>query len=157
MHLLQPRLLFPDKPPLPNDSEITARYSGVRVTAGGNAIATSISMGYVAELYVDFGLAGTLVAIFMLGLVFGGSVKYLTSSTALPAVVNSGLALVLMMSVVSFEQALPKMIGAFVTTFAVVLALRFLLPYLLNKHGPTETSSIGTELPQRAGRMAAGV
>jgi hypothetical protein len=136
MHVLQPRLLFPDKPPLPSDTEIAVRYSGVGLDAGGNAAETSISLGYVAELYVDLGVIRTLAAMLMLGFVFGRSVKYLTSSAALPAIVNFGLALMLMMAVASFEEALAKMIAAFVTAFAVILALRTLLPYLLNKCGP---------------------
>jgi hypothetical protein len=154
MHVLQPRMLFPDKPALPGDTEIAVRYSGLGLDKGGNAVNTSISLGYVAELYVDFGLVGALVAMLMLGFVFGYSVKYLTASTALPAIVNSGLALVVMMSAASFELALVKMIGAYVTTFAVVLALRrFIFPHLLKRFGPTTTSDVGAGLPQVAGRM----
>ena len=141
MHVLQPRLLFPDKPPLPSDTQITVRYSGIRVDAGGNAEGTSISLGYVAELYVDLGIIGTLVAMLILGFLFGRSVRYITSSTALPAIVNFGFALMLMMTVTSFEEALIKMIGAFFTVFAAILALRKLLPYLLTKYGPRATFS----------------
>ena len=131
MHVLQPRLLFPDKPPLPSDTEIAVRYSGIGFNVGGNAANTSISLGYVAELYVDFGFVGALAGMFILGFLFGRSVRFLTSPCALPAIVSSGLALMLMMSVLFFEQALLKMIGAFLTTFVVVLALRrFFLPYL---------------------------
>ena len=129
------------------------RYSGLALDAGGNAVNTSISLGYVAELYVDFGRVGALAAMFVLGFVFGRSVRYLTASAASSAIVNSGLALVLMMSVASFELALVKMIGVYVTTFAVVWALgQFLLPYLLNMWGLTA----GGKPPQAAGRMAAG-
>jgi len=151
MHVLEPRILFPDKPPLPGDTEIAVRYSGLGLDKGGNAANTSISLGYVAELYVDFGLVGTLVAMSMLGFIFGYSVKYLTASTALPAIVNSGLALVLMMPVTSFELSLVKMIGAYVTIFAVVLMLRrFLFPYLLRWGGPATTSGTGVEQLQAA-------
>jgi O-antigen polysaccharide polymerase Wzy len=157
LHVIQPRLLFPDKPPLPSDTEIAVRYSGIQFDQGGNAATTSISVGYVAELYVDFGIVGTLVAMFILGLVAGRAVRYLAASTTLPAVLNSGLAVMLMMSVASFEQALAKMIGAAVTTIVVILLLRsLLLPYLLSMWGPATAVKLGPELPHGAGRMGAG-
>jgi hypothetical protein len=138
MHVLQPRLLFPDKPPLPSDTQIAVRYSGIGFDVGGHAASTSISLGYVAELYVDFGLVGTVGAMFVVGFIFGRAVRYLAALIALPAIVSSGLSLMLMMSVMSFEQALPKMVGAFVTTFAVLLAVRsFFFPYLLANWGPS--------------------
>jgi O-antigen ligase len=126
--------------------------------AGNNAADTSISLGYVAELYVDFGIVGALAAVFVLGVIFGRSVKYLSSPTKPSAIVNSGLALMLMMTVFSFDQAFIKMIGGFLTTFAVILVLRsVLLPYLLNKYGPKATSNISLGLPQGARDTAAGV
>ena len=54
-HILTPRILFPNKPALPNDSDVTEHYTGLPV--GGN-INTSISIGYLGELYVDFGTRG---------------------------------------------------------------------------------------------------
>jgi hypothetical protein len=157
MHVLQPRLLFPDKPPLPSDTERAVQYSGISFDEGGNAEATTISLGYVAELYVDFGIVGTLVAMFILGFLSGRAVRYLTASTTLPAIVSSGLAIALMMSMASFEQALPKMIGAVVATFLVILALRrYFLPYVLRMFGPIAAVKLGGELPKGARRMAVG-
>jgi hypothetical protein len=134
MHVLQPRLLFPDKPPLPSDTATAVRYSGIPFDSGNNAVGTSISLGYVAELYVDFGRWGSIAAAFILGFLFGYSVKLVTSSTTLPAIVSSGLGIMLMMSIASFEQALPKMMGGFLVTFAFIMALRrSLLPYVLKR------------------------
>jgi hypothetical protein len=141
MHVLQPRLLFPDKPPLPSDTDIAVRYSGLGLDAGNNAVNTSISLGYVAELYVDFGIAGTLAAMLLLGFTFGRSVRYVLSTDKLPTIVNYGLALMLMMSAASFEEALSKMVGGFITAFAVILLLRRLLPYVLNWWGPAAAAA----------------
>src|SRR5262249_55224683 len=67
INVLQPRLLFPDKEPLPSDSEILEKYTGI--TFGGSSGAgTSVSLGYLAELYVDFGPFGAVIATFILGL-----------------------------------------------------------------------------------------
>jgi hypothetical protein len=157
MHVLQPRLLFPDKPPLPSDTEIAVRYSGIGLDAGGNAVDTSISLGYVAELYVDFGVVGTSAATFLLGFLFGRAVKYLIGSTELPEIVSSGLALVLMMAVASFEVALAKMIGAVVTTFVMILALRkFVFHYLVKKYGPKTGSTTNGAVSRKGQGSAAG-
>ena len=64
-HVLQPRFLFPDKPAL-SDSEVYMRLVRAdpmeQVRAG-----TSISVGYMAENYVDLGFPGMLAGIAVLG------------------------------------------------------------------------------------------
>jgi len=157
MHVLQPRFLFPDKPPLESDTDIAVRYSGLALDKGGNAVNTSISLGYVAELYVDFGIVGALVAMSILGFLAGRVVRYLTASTALPTILSSGLAVMFMISMASFEEALAKMVGGAITTFIVILVLRsLLLPYLLSICGPAAAMKFGEELRPGAGRMGAG-
>ncbi len=140
MHVLQPRLLFPDKPPLPSDTELAARYTGLPLNEGNNASATSISLGYLAELYVDFGLFGALAGAFLIGLLWGGIIKFIRASTSAPSIVNAGLAVMLMMSAKGVEQGIVKFVGAFLTTFIVLLLFRiFLLPFLLDilgRHAP---------------------
>lgn len=67
-HMSTPRFLFPDKPPLPNDTEITARYTNLPLAINDK---TSISIGYLGELYVDFGLVGGLTATGLIGYLVG--------------------------------------------------------------------------------------
>ena len=69
-HVLTPRILFPDKPEPPSDTQVTAYYTNLpnAVFASAN---TSISIGYLGELYIDFGVAGALLAVFLMGLIFG--------------------------------------------------------------------------------------
>jgi hypothetical protein len=136
MHVLQPRLLFPDKPALPSDTKITAKYTGLpelRYAKSG----TSISIGYVGELYVDFGYAGAIIGPFILGLTSGYAFRFLCSSGSLPAIVNYGLSFMLLLSIAQFEQALSKTVGAFLATLvAVLLAKKYILPRLLEVFGP---------------------
>lgn len=68
-HILTPRLLFPDKPPLPSDSEMVRKYSGKWVA--GEEQGTSIAFGYAAESYVDFGVPLMFLPVFLWGLVLG--------------------------------------------------------------------------------------
>jgi hypothetical protein len=134
MHVLEPRILFPDKPPAPSDTAVATRYTGIRFDRGRNAVATSIGLGYIAELYVDFGYAGIVIGTFLFGLLAGSSVKWIFSYKQLPHVANSGLAVMLMLSCASFEESLLKQVGGFVATLIAVAGLqRFLLPNLLDR------------------------
>jgi hypothetical protein len=59
-HVLTPRILFPDKPEVTSDTEVTAYYTALpsAVFATSN---TSISIGYLGELYIDFGVGGAVL------------------------------------------------------------------------------------------------
>ena len=138
MHVIEPRLLFSDKPRL-DDNQLTAKYAGSRFLDVGRSSGTSIGLGYVAELYIDFGVPGTIVVMFVLGLLGGRCFRFVSSSPSLPTIVNSGLAVILSTSVTLFETSLSKTVGSFVTTVIVIFALRmFLLPSLLNLFGPSD-------------------
>lgn len=70
-HILTPRILFPDKPNPPSESETVRKYSGVWVA--GPEQSTTIAFGYVAESYVDFGIPLMFVPIFAFGLLMGAA------------------------------------------------------------------------------------
>ena len=69
LHIVTPRLLFPDKPVLDSDSELVTKYAGV-VVAGAEQ-ETSIAFGYAAESYVDFGVPLMFVPVFIFGILMG--------------------------------------------------------------------------------------
>lgn len=136
LHVIEPRFLFPDKPRL-DDNQLTAKYVGFRMDDRIRA-GTSVGLGYVAELYIDFGVPGTIVVMFVLGFLGGRCFRFVSSSPALPAILNSGLAVILATSVTEFETSLTKTVGSFVMTVIIIIALRrFLLPSLLNMFGPS--------------------
>ena len=56
IHVLQPRLFFPDKPPLLSDTDVVEKYTGLHFGDSSSA-GISVSLGYLAELYIDFGVA----------------------------------------------------------------------------------------------------
>jgi len=68
-HVFRPRLLFPDKDPLPSDSEKVVRYAGVWVA--GSEENTSVAFGYAIESYVDFGVPLMFLPIFVYGILMG--------------------------------------------------------------------------------------
>jgi len=129
MHVLTPRLLFPDKPTLAADVQDTERYAGLRLTEQGGW-QTEIPMGYMAESYIDFGSLGMFVPILLLGLLYGFQYRYAITRTRYMIFVF-GAAPVLMMSAAKFELGAAKILGGSLTSFAVfVVAFHVCAPYL---------------------------
>ncbi len=130
-HVTKPRFLFPDKPVL---SDIEVYF---RLARGDESEAirwgTSISVGYMAENFVDLGFPGMLVGVFALGLLLGGICRYVMS-TKLPWIMREALALVCIYTTGhnGVEVSLPKFLGAAVMFFLVyALVIRFVFPIVL--------------------------
>jgi hypothetical protein len=68
-HVITPRILFPDKPIVDSSSWIVRRYAGLNV-AGANT-GTSIGFAMMGEFYIDFGVPGMFVALFVYGAIVG--------------------------------------------------------------------------------------
>jgi hypothetical protein len=69
VHIVTPRVLFPDKPDLPSDSDKVRTYSGVMVA--GVEQETTIAFGYAAESYVDFGVPLMFLPLLLFGCALG--------------------------------------------------------------------------------------
>jgi hypothetical protein len=128
-HITKPRFLFPDKAQL-SDTETYARL------ALGNAneemrAGTSISVGYMAENYVDLGFPGMLVGLFALGLLIGAMGRYFMMCP-LPWMVREGIVLALIYTCghTGVESSLPKMLGAAIMFFIVYI---FLVKFAFDK------------------------
>jgi hypothetical protein len=74
MHVLTPRVFFPNKPELQSNSDLVRKYSNVMVA--GREQNTSIAFGYAAESYIDFGIPGMFLPIFAYALVIGLSYSW---------------------------------------------------------------------------------
>jgi len=132
MHILTPRILFPDKPVVPSDTQVTAYYTGL-ATAIFSDENTSLSIGYLGELYIDFGVGGALLAAFLMGFVSGRCYRAIRDYPRTPAFVNYGLCMMLALGFTSFGTALIKLCGGLMTILIAVLVLqRLILPALLS-------------------------
>ena len=127
-HVFQPRFLFPGKAVL-SDSDVFIRLARSdpqdQVRLG-----TSISVGYMAENYVDLGFPGMLVGIFGYGLLLAMVARYFMTRT-LPWMLREGIVMGLVYNVagVGMEMSLPKLLGATVMFFLVwSLVAKFALP-----------------------------
>ncbi len=128
-HVFKPRFFFPEKAAL-SDTETYARLAGLD-PALVLRDTTSISVGYMAENYVDLGFPGMLAGIFILGAMLAGSLRYFMSARHLPWMVKQGLAVALVYNVagVGIEASLPKLFGSLIMFFVVYLLLaKFVLP-----------------------------
>jgi hypothetical protein len=126
-HVTKPRIFFPDKAAL-DDTEIFLKYVRGDVGEEGRA-GTSISIGYLAENFIDFGFPGMLAPIAALGLVLGCTLRYLmTRPVAWAAREAFVTALVLTLSA-GMELSLAKFLGSTILTFGVLaLCLKFVYP-----------------------------
>jgi len=129
-HIFMPRVFFPSKPVLASDSLITMKYTGLWVA--GEEEGTSISIGYVAESYIDFGSRGMFIPIFILGLLSGFLYRYLTTSTQVK-IFGYAAATVTLIDVIHFGSTNTKLVGGLLISFiTMALALKFLTPPLHN-------------------------
>jgi hypothetical protein len=119
IHILTPRLLFPDKPMLDADVFNTQRYTGLELTKQGG-LQTEIPMGYMTETYIDFGSPLMFVPIFLLGLLYGVQYRYIITRRQY-VIFAFGAAAVLMMPMAKFEASIVKTLGGSLTTFGVVI------------------------------------
>lgn len=128
-HIVTPRVFFPNKPPLPNDTVVTAKYTGMQFN---NVANTSISIGWLGDLYIDFGVYGAIFGAIALGVLIGLIQRFMVGFKGTPAWLNFGLAAAAMVPFIGFETQLVKVVGGGVTAaivaFAVQRAIALILP-----------------------------
>ena len=126
-HVLTPRLLFPDKPILLSDSELTMRYTASWL--GAEEEGTSVSMGYFAESYIDFGRGGMMVVIGAVGLAWGLMYRYFLLRKV-PRVYAFAAAVTVLINTNQFEMHNVKLVGGLLMSFLVTDAfMRWILPF----------------------------
>jgi hypothetical protein len=123
-HVLQPRLLFPNKPELGTDSWLIWQYAGLRV-AGLHDDKTSVGFGYMGEFYIDFGPLGMMGPLLLLGILVGlihQSIQRLAPSRLF----GEAAAAVLMMNAFStYGAEIAKMLGGILTGAIVFGAILY--------------------------------
>lgn len=121
-HVFMPRFLFPDKARL-DDSDRTRRFTGINFS--GKESGTSIGIGYMAESYVDFGIPGMFMPIFLLGAGMGLIYRRMLCTNRSP-VLGMAIATAILFSLLhAFAMSNAKIVGS-----VVVLCLAY---WLLNR------------------------
>jgi hypothetical protein len=132
-HITMPRFIAPNKPPLPSDTEVMKKYTGLTYTWDEN---TSISIGNLGELYIDFGVTGGLLAEFLIGLMVALVYRILRDNRKCPAIISAGFCVMIVLPVAYFGTAYIKLIGSFVFTSALAIAMqRYVVPRIAASQG----------------------
>jgi hypothetical protein len=127
-HLLKPRLFFPDKPILDDVINLN-KYTGLNLI--GLEAATSISIGYMGDSYIDFGYF-FFIPVFLLGFLLGAIYRIILTR-ALNLLWGNALIIPLFYAC-SFEVSAKKTLG-YILTYAVVIYTfsRWFIPPLNRK------------------------
>lgn len=137
VHVLTPRLLFPDKAQL-NDSDKTTKLLGTDIDEE-----TSIGVGYVAEAQVDFGFPMLLAPLCGVGLLLGLAAEYFMSRAS-PLSLRQAFMVATLFNCFVFETDIDKSLGGFVTGFlAMAVALKFGYPFVRTwLYGPASRNKV---------------
>lgn len=123
-----PRLLFPNKSSV-NDSDLTNLYTGLGFATASQGV--SISMGYMAEAYIDFGPIIMFLPIAGLGLLLGAFYRRLLSQPGLGAALGVALAPFALMPALLTETSSLKLVPALgLSGISCWLVLNILAPRL---------------------------
>lgn len=126
-HVLVPRMFFPDKEPLPDDTAVTERYTGLNLGSGSG---TSISIGIVGESYIDFGLLGPIAMGFLFGIMIGFGYRFFIVQRHY-GVLAQGIAVSMCLTFGSIEAGPAKTLGGFLSLFLIsAVTWRLFLPPL---------------------------
>lgn len=126
--VFMPRVLFPDKPEVGSDSELVKKYSGVWVAGADEN--TDIAFGYAAESYIDYGVPGMFLPVFIwgtfMGVCYAGMFKYFRHRDIAVSVTT----VICWLTLYLFERSWAKTIGLGGTLIIYVGSLSFLLDRL---------------------------
>lgn len=123
-----PRILFPDKSVI-DDSERTSTYTNMYIMGAEEGV--SISLGYVAESYIDFGPWLMYMAPFCLGWLCGYFYRWLVDGRGGHRMLNIGLASATLFQAAYLESSITKLFGGLVVSALMAwLVARYLVPML---------------------------
>ncbi len=127
--VLTPRILNPDKGVY--DASIKAsKYSGIQYSGAKRGV--SVSLGYFADGYIDFGYVGMFLPLLILGFIYGSTYYYFIRKSSNNFIFNYAVVGALYMELFSFESDNIFVAGRLYVNLMVFLILRvFFFPKLM--------------------------
>ncbi|HEX5957749.1 MAG TPA: hypothetical protein VFY92_03710, partial [Hyphomicrobiaceae bacterium] len=120
-----PRILFPNKDVI-DDTTRTNLYTG---GLAGSSEATSISLGYVAETYIDFGHIGMFAALLAIGIFYGVIYRALYRWRRTRGLLGMAMASAVLIGAAPLESSFTKIFGGVIVSLLVVWAMTiFIVP-----------------------------
>ncbi len=147
-NVLVPRFLYPDKPVMQSTSELTMRYTGLRLAS--TAEGTSISMGYAADTYVDFGFFGAALVFLLMGVGYGFATSFVVSRFQRRDFFAAiGSAITLLAPAAAFESSIVGMLAGFLWAFIVTAAFASFVWPLFRDFQRAQATSLRPTAPAR--------
>jgi hypothetical protein len=127
--VLTPRILNPDKGVY--DASVKAsKYSGIQYS--GRKRGVSVSLGYFADGYIDFGYVGMFIPLLILGFIYGSTYYYFIRKSSNNFIFNYAVVGALYMELISFESDNIFISGRLYVNLMVFFVLRlFFFPKLM--------------------------
>lgn len=123
-----PRLFNPNKPQLDASIKVS-KYTGTQYA--GLSQGTSFSLGYFADCYIDFGMYGMFLILFVIGLLYGITYFYFLRKSSSNFIFNYSVVCALYMRFFAFEMDNIFFIGGLFTDLLMYLLLaQFFFPWL---------------------------
>lgn len=120
-----PRIFFPGKAII-DDTLRTNFFTG---GLAGSSVQASISLGYIAECYIDFGAWGMMGALGSIGLMYGVIYRWLLRNRHSTSLLGMGIATAILVQVGGLENSFTKLFGGLVADLLAVWVLfLFVLP-----------------------------
>jgi hypothetical protein len=116
-----PRFLFVDKDVI-DDTVRTNLYTG---GLAGNSEATSISLGYIAEAYIDFGTYGMFPVLAAIGIFYGAIYRFFIGWRRSYGLFGMAIATTVLTTVGPLENSFTKVFGGVIVSLVVAWALIF--------------------------------
>jgi hypothetical protein len=122
-----PRVLFVDKDVI-DDTARTNLFTG---GLAGSSDATSISLGYTAEAYIDFGSIGMFAALVGIGLFYGAIYRVLSRWRRSQGLLGMAVATAVLVNVGAMENSFTKVFGGVIVSLVVaIMMIVFIVPRL---------------------------
>jgi hypothetical protein len=118
-------MLFPEKTVI-DDTTRTNYYTG---GLAGESESTSISLGWIAEMYIDFGYTGMFPAILLVGILYGQVYRRFLRWTASHGLLGAAMATAVLTGVGALENSFTKTFGGITVALLVAWAtVKFVVP-----------------------------
>ena len=127
--VLTPRIINPSKGTY--DASVKAsKYSGIQYSGVKRGV--SVSLGYFADGYIDFGYVGMFIPLLILGFIYGGSYFYFVKNSSGNFIFNYAVVGAIYMELFSFESDNIYVIGRLYVNLLVFFMLKiFFFPKLM--------------------------
>ncbi len=124
-HVLTPRILVPDKQDVESDSLQVRRFAGLWVA--GPEQNTTISFGYPIQSYIDYGIPGMFVPVFLFAVFMGAAYRCLLRILVHREISVAVVTVIFWMSLYAANKSWAKMIGLALTMLVYLGGFTYLI------------------------------